>query len=77
MLSFLLGAIVGGITGYYHRELSERLLRIEKGLQRLLERQKVEEQKDKKMGFAEPIPMTMDQFREAEEEARIARLNEQ
>jgi len=62
-------------AGFFTRELRDRLKRVETALRVLLERQKVEEEKEKKMGFA--TPMTMEELRNMEEEERINALNVQ
>lgn len=69
-----LALIIGAIIGYFTREVREALKRIELTLKVLIARQKKEEQQEKKMTFASP--MTMDEYREMEDDAKIQALNE-
>lgn len=66
--------IMGLAGGYFSREVRNMLKRIEMAVQMLYSREKTKEQKEKKMGLAEP--MTMAEYMEMEEEDRLDALNQ-
>lgn len=76
MITLFTVVLVGSIclcVGFFSRELRDRLKRVESALRVLLVRQAKEEQKEKKMGYAEP--MSMVEYNELEDEAKINALN--
>lgn len=69
----VLVALTGAIVGFFYRKLYEILKRIEKAAKVLVQRAHKEEQKEKKMGFAEPL--TMEKYSEMDDEDRLALIN--